>query len=155
MNTKELLVENVHQQFIKMLHAEEMNIQKQQEIFKKRLGDYSLTQIHMLIALKSSDQANNASLSQSLGLSKAAISKAISKLWDDNLIASYQQEHNKKTVFYRLTESGIELAEEAYALHLTIHKKYQAFLNQFDATELSTIENFLVKVTGFIESEYA
>lgn len=70
------------------------------------VSDWTLTQLHIVAAIKEKGKANNITLSETLNVSKPAITKAVKKLLEHNILEKMQQEDNKKEVYYMLTKSG-------------------------------------------------
>lgn len=106
--------------------------------------DWTLTQLHILSMIQANpNESNNTFLSQQLNLSKPAITKAVKKLIDKDMVDYCHRQGDKKSVYYSLTEKGTQLA----ALHDELHEKavasYLEFLQQFHEDELQVIERFL------------
>ncbi|GIN98088.1 hypothetical protein J6TS1_39580 [Siminovitchia terrae] len=108
---------------------------------------WTLTQLHIVAIIKEKGMANNTSLSESLRLSKPAITKAVRKLLQHNILVKTQQEDNKKEVYYLLTESGEELALIHDRLHEQARNRYLRILDNFNTVELETIIKFLKAIT--------
>ncbi len=108
---------------------------------------WTLTQLHIVAIIKERGMANNTSLSESLRLSKPAITKAVRKLLQHNILVKTQQEDNKKEVYYLLTESGEELALIHDQLHEQARNRYLRILDNFNTVELETIIKFLKAIT--------
>jgi len=113
--------------------------------------DWTLTQLHIVATIKEKGRANNTFLSESLKLSKPAITKAVKKLLQHNILAKMHQEENKKEVYYLLTESGEKLALIHNQLHEQARNSYLSILDNFNIAELETIIKFLNAVTENIK----
>ena len=113
--------------------------------------DWTLTQLHIVATIKEKGKANNTSLSENLKLSKPAITKAVKKLLQQNILMKIQQEDNKKEVYYLLTESGEKLALVHNQLHEQARIRYLSILDNFNIVELETIIKFLNAVTKNIK----
>lgn len=126
--------------------------QKRRRVNKSEQEDalvlgWTLTQLHIVAIIKEKGMANNTSLSESLRLSKPAITKAVRKLLQHNILVKTQQEDNKKEVYYLLTESGEELALIHDRLHEQARNRYLRILDNFNTVELETIIKFLKAIT--------
>jgi len=113
--------------------------------------DWTLTQLHIVATIKEKGMANNTYLSENLKLSKPAITKAVKKLLQQNILMKIQQEDNKKEVYYLLTESGEKLALVHNQLHEKARIRYLSILDNFNIVELETIIKFLNAVTKNIK----
>lgn len=115
------------------------------------VSGYTLTQLHIIATIKEKGLANNTSLSESLKLSKPAITKAVRKLLQHNILVKIQQEDNKKEVYYLLTKSGEELALLHDQLHEQARNRYLSILDNFNTDELEIIIKFLNTITENIK----
>ncbi len=136
---------------IRLAHAQEADCERKQEVLKTEIGQYTLTQIHILSCIEKNDLVNNRVLSDTLSLSRAAISKAVGKLWDDNLIESYQSPNNQKSIYYRTTAAGSRLSAQHDVLHNTALKSYLSFLDKFDEKTLQAALQFINGMANFLE----
>lgn len=141
------------QQLIKEREAAErrrkgMKVSREEAI----ISDWTLTQLHIVATIKEKGKANNTMLSESINVSKPAITKAVRKLLEHNVLVKTQQEDNKKEVFYLLTKSGEMLALIHDQLDEQAKKRYLRIFDEFNTTELETIIRFLNAVTENIKS---
>ncbi|MEK3727308.1 MULTISPECIES: MarR family transcriptional regulator [unclassified Lysinibacillus] len=116
------------------------------------VSDWTLTQLHIVAAIKEKGKANNITLSETLNVSKPAITKAVKKLLEHNILEKMQQEDNKKEVYYMLTKSGEMLALIHHQLHEQAKNRYLSILNDFNTSELETIIRFLNAITKNMKS---
>lgn len=137
------MAEEVYQSIVRLTHVQEAARAKKQEKLQKVLGDYSITQLHILATIASNDLVNNRLLTDELGVTKAAISKAIIKLLDHQLIRTYQLEENQKAIFYQLTDAGKVLNQTHFTLHQKARRQYLQFLMQFEADQLHQVQDFM------------
>ncbi|MGE6631876.1 MarR family transcriptional regulator [Bacillus sp. NPDC077027] len=106
--------------------------------------EWTLTQLHILSIIQAHpEESNNTFLSQQLRLSKPAITKAVKKLIESDVIDYSHRNGDKKSVYYSLTEQGKELAVLHDHLHARAVESYLDLLHQFSANELDVIERFL------------
>ncbi len=109
--------------------------------------DWTLTQLHIVSAIKQNGAGNNKSLAEALNVSKPAITKAIKKMLEKNVIIETRQEDNQKEVHYLLTDFGEQLAYIHERLHEQAQKRYLRLLDNFNSNELDTIITFLKMLT--------
>lgn len=117
-----------------------------------RVFEWTLTQLHLIAAIKEQGMANNTFLSGRLNVSMPAITKAAKKLLDHDVIQKTQRAGNRKEIYYKLTENGEELAMIHERLHEQARNRYLRILERFDDPDLETITTFLNGVTDEIES---
>ena len=117
-----------------------------------RVFEWTLTQLHLVTAIKEQGMANNTFLSGRLNVSMPAITKAVKKLLDHGVIQKTQRAGNSKELYYKLTENGEELAMIHERLHEQARNRYFRILDRFNNHELETITTFLNGVTDEIEN---
>ncbi|MBS3681239.1 MarR family transcriptional regulator [Ornithinibacillus massiliensis] len=117
------------------------------------IQDWTLTQLHIVSAIKAQGSANNTSLSKTLNVSKPAITKAIRKMLENNVVVESRQEENQKEVYYLLTDYGEQLARIHERLHEQARNRYLSLLDNFDEEELETIITFLKLVTDNLKQD--
>lgn len=142
------------EQFIKEREAAD-KIRKQVKTSQEELitSDWTLTQLHIVATIKENGRANNTTLSESLNVSKPAITKAIRKLLDHHILEKIQEEDNKKEVYYLLTKSGEMLALIHAQLHEQARERYLRIFDEFNTVELEIIIRFLHAITESIKSQ--
>lgn len=142
------------EQFIKEREAAD-KIRKQVKTSQEKLiaSDWTLTQLHIVATIKENGRANNTTLSESLNVSKPAITKAIRKLLDHHILEKIQEEDNKKEVYYLLTKSGEMLALIHAQLHEQARERYLRIFDEFNTAELEIIIRFLHAITESIKSQ--
>lgn len=105
---------------------------------------WTLTQLHIVALINEKPgEANNTFLANQLGISKPAVTKAISALTKKDMVTAQKRESNQKTVFYSLTNSGEKLALIHEQMHQKARERYEQLLNQFSDEELQLITKFL------------
>lgn len=116
------------------------------------ISDWTLTQLHIVAIIKDNEGANNTTLSETLNISKPAVTKAVKKLLDQQMIEKVQKPENKKEVYYQLTHSGEMLAYIHGELHEQARSRYIEMFEKFNSNELDTIIRFLKTLTESIKS---
>ncbi|MCY8307504.1 MarR family transcriptional regulator [Bacillus vallismortis] len=104
--------------------------------------DWTLTQLHIVSCIHTSQNVNNSFLASRLHISKAAVSKAVQALLKHKIITVAKKPGNKKEIFYTLTESGRELAALHEQLHEKAMEKYEQLFNEFSIDDLKTVTAF-------------
>ncbi|GGP08623.1 MarR family transcriptional regulator [Oceanobacillus neutriphilus] len=142
------------EQFIKEREAAD-KIRKQAKISQEQsiISDWTLTQLHIVATIQEKGRANNTTLSESLNVSKPAITKAVRKLLEHHILEKIQEEENKKEVYYLLTKSGEMLALIHAQLHEQARENYLRIFDEFNTAELETIIRFLHAITESIKSQ--
>lgn len=142
------------EQFIKEREAAD-KLRKQVKLSQEEsiISDWTLTQLHIVATIKESGRANNTTLSESLNVSKPAITKAVRKLLEHHILEKVQDEDNKKEIYYLLTKSGEMLALIHAQLHKQARERYLRILNEFKPAELEIIIRFLNAITESIKSQ--
>ncbi|WP_079708018.1 MarR family transcriptional regulator [Paraliobacillus ryukyuensis] len=142
------------EQFIKEREAAD-KIRKRTKISQEQsiISDWTLTQLHIVATIKEKGRANNTTLSESLNVSKPAITKAIRKLLDHHILEKIQEEGNKKEVYYLLTKSGEMLALIHTQLHEQARDRYLRIFDEFNTAELEIIIRFLKAITESIKPQ--
>lgn len=116
-------------------------------------NQWTLTQLHTVAIIKENRTANNNFLSQELNISKPAVTKAVKKLLDYNIIIEIELENNRKETYYTLTDQGESLAFLHDKLHEEVKQKYIKIFEEFPDSDLEVVRNFLENVTRRLQEE--
>ena len=104
------------------------------------------TQEHILMLL-AEQISTNAKIAEKLKISPAAVTKALKKLQEQELIKSSRATNDERVVLWSLTEKAVPVAKE----HTTHHEKtlstYQELGNKFTDEEQEVISKFLSALT--------
>lgn len=104
------------------------------------------TQEHILMLL-AEQISTNAKIAEKLKISPAAVTKALKKLQEQELIKSSRATNDERVVLWSLTEKAVAVAKE----HATHHEKtlstYQELGNKFNDEEQEVISKFLSALT--------
>jgi DNA-binding MarR family transcriptional regulator len=103
------------------------------------------TQEHILMLLLQ-DKLTNTKLADLLNLSPAAVTKALKKLQQLDLIRSERLASDERVVLWRLSETGIPFAEEHRHHHQRTLDVYADIIHEFSESEQQTILRFLDKL---------
>ncbi len=115
---------------------------------------WTLTQLHIVALIKQSKNMNNTNLAKELKISKPAVTKAIRKLLEHQIIMENQSGSNKKAIFYSLTNKGDNMAFIHEKLHEEAESKYLSLLEPFQKEQLETIITFLNTITSHLKNDY-
>lgn len=107
------------------------------------------SEIKLLLLINTHKDQNLTSLSNKLHITKAALSKTIKKLLQKDLVKKYEKEGNKKSIYFKLTNKGIN----ACKVHDDVHQSFD--ISPHENFKEFCIENELI-LTEFINhySEY-
>ncbi len=110
------------------------------------------TEIHMIEAIELHPDSNTTSLSILFDITKGSVSKMLTKLCNKGYIERYQHAHNKKEIYFKLTELG----RKAHEGHLEYHGHYEdafySHFSQYTDNEKELIINFINEYTENIRS---
>lgn len=144
---------DIYHSLIRLKHAEEAEKDRQRELLQYQLGDYTLTQLHILSHIAEHELVNNRVLTDQLNLTRAAISKAVNLLIQEEMITTYQLPDNQKNIFYQLTASGEKLSKAHAVLHRHAETQYRDFLAKFDEETLTKAQYFIDELTLFLDQK--
>lgn len=119
--------------------------------FKGKYENYAISEIHCLDFIGKIEDPNVTKISQSMNMTRGAISKLCKKLLNNNLIDRYKKPDNDKEIYFELTELGNEL----YKYHEIKHKRWEERNNKFfeniTEQEQEIVANFLIKFNNYLE----
>lgn len=110
-------------------------------------SDVSLTgtQEHILMLLKNGQQ-NNREMADELKISPAAVTKALKKLQELNLITAVKSDKDERVIFWNLTEKAEPFAAEHAHHHEKTLETYRQIVSEFDENQQATIATFIEKL---------
>lgn len=108
-------------------------------------ADITNTQEHILMLLLA-DKLTNAKMAEMLNISPAAVTKALKKLRQLNLIVSEKSASDERVVLWGLSEEGRPIAKEHRHHHTATLAAYSEVISEFTAQEQLTIMTFLNKM---------
>ena len=105
--------------------------------------DLSLIQALCILMIHESEELNQKDLSDGLYLTKGAITKAITKLENDNWISRQKSSKDKRRYVLKLTEKGVNFIPILYE----INKKWETNmgLNELDPEFMETFNDLTLK----------
>lgn len=119
--------------------------------FKGEYENYGVSEIHCLDFIGKIKDPNVTKISQSMNMTRGAISKLCKKLLSNNLIDKYKKPENDKEIYFKLTELG----EELYKYHEIKHKQWEERNNKFfknvTKQEREIVASFLIKFNNYLD----
>ncbi|MDN6069914.1 MAG: zinc-dependent MarR family transcriptional regulator [Lactococcus plantarum] len=108
-------------------------------------ADLTNTQEHILMLLLAG-KLTNAKMAEMLNISPAAVTKALKKLREMNLIVSEKSSSDERVVLWCLSAEGMPIAKEHGHHHEATLAAYSEVISEFSAQEQHTIMTFLNKM---------
>lgn len=142
---------------IKILNQFAEFLEKQDMLSKltehEKLHRYGYSEIHVIAAIGDLDLPNVTQISQTLKITKGAVSKITKKLVASNLIEAYTLPDNRQKIYFKLTDNGKFL----YMEHDKRHKKWlqrdTQFVSQFTEQQIQQISNFMTSYNAYLEEQ--
>ena len=119
--------------------------------FKGEYEEYGVSEIHCVDFIGKIKDPNVTKISQSMNMTRGAVSKICKKLLNNSLIDKYKSPENNKEIYFKLTESG----ERLYKNHEIKHKQWEERNNKFfkDISEedQEIVASFLKKFNSYLD----
>jgi DNA-binding MarR family transcriptional regulator len=119
------------------------------------LDGISLGEVHCIDYIGRIDHPNVTKISESMGLTRAGISKISKKLMGKGMIESYQDSDNKKEIYFRLTQSGQLVYDKHKIIHNKARKEWLTVFENYSHEEQTAIFRFLTDISHLLERESA
>ena len=107
------------------------------------LEEYSYSETHCIDYIGKTELPNVTKIADNMQMTRGAISKMTKKLLAKGLIEKYSLESNKKEIYFRLTESGLELYKEHEKRHKLWEQRDSKFLERYSPEEMEIITKFM------------
>ena len=117
------------------------------------LDEYGYSETHCIDYIGKLELPNVTKVAEHMQMTRGAISKMTKKLLAKGLIEKYTLENNKKEVYFRLTESGIELFKEHEKRHKLWEKRDMQFLERYSKEEIKIITKFMKEFNVYLEEQ--
>lgn len=117
------------------------------------LEEYSYSETHCIDYIGKTELPNVTKIADNMQMTRGAISKMTKKLLAKGLIEKYSLESNKKEIYFRLTESGMELYKEHEKRHKLWEKRDSKFLERYSKDELGIITKFMKEFNLYLEEQ--
>lgn len=115
------------------------------------LEEYSYSETHCIDYIGKTELPNVTKIADNMQMTRGAISKMTKKLLAKGLIEKYTLESNKKEIYFKLTESGMELYREHEKRHRLWEQRDSKFLERYSAEEITTIRTFMQEFNAYLE----
>ncbi len=117
------------------------------------LEEYGYSETHCIDYIGKLELPNVTKIAEHMQMTRGAISKMTKKLLSKGLIEKYTLENNKKEVYFRLTESGMELYKEHEKRHMLWEKRDALFLERYSKEETELITKFMKEFNVHLEEQ--
>ncbi|MXO79522.1 MarR family transcriptional regulator [Paenibacillus sp. OT2-17] len=152
---------HLYEQYIKMLHLNELYTEQEFNSFRQQARKYqidmlsnNITSVHVIDCIGDYEPINHTGIVEKMGLSKASITKISAKLLEMGFIMRSQLNSNRKEIYFSLTDKG----RHVYHLHKELHKekeeRFYQFIESYSEVELQTIGKFMSDLVARAE-EYS
>lgn len=131
-------LENKIQEFLRRVSNQDLLLGRCESTLK-----LTATQEHILMLIAREKQLTNAKISEKLNLSAPAVTKAIKKLREDGLIATFRNPVDEREIVLQLTKDGCPIALEHAAHHQKTLVAYKKVSDKFSKNDQVIIGNFL------------
>jgi len=119
--------------------------------FKGEYEKYGVSEIHCIDFIGKIENPNVTKISESMNMTRGAISKICKRLLNSKLIDKYKKPDNDKEIYFKLTELG----EKLYKHHEIKHKQWEERNNKFfkniDKKEQEVVASFLKKFNNYLD----
>lgn len=146
MNKKEQVLTHFRDLFSKLVWLNKLKMESS-------LTDYKPSEVHCIEYIGNHTDANVTKMAESLYMTRGAISKITKKLIDKQLIESYQKPDNKKEIYFRLTEQGIQIQHMHEQLHQEFEKRDQVVFEQVTDEQFENMLRFIEKYSNHLDDE--
>ena len=117
------------------------------------LEEYSYSETHCIDYIGKTELPNVTKIADNMQMTRGAISKMTKKLLAKGLIEKYSLESNKKEIYFRLTESGLELYKEHEKRHKLWEQRDSRFLERYSPEEMEIITKFMKEFNVYLEEK--
>jgi len=117
------------------------------------LEEYSYSETHCIDYIGKTELPNVTKIADNMQMTRGAISKMTKKLLAKGLIEKYSLKCNKKEIYFRLTESGLELYKEHEKRHKLWEQRDSKFLERYSAEEMEIITKFMQEFNVYLEEK--
>lgn len=98
-------------------------------------------------------ELNTTELADELGVTKGAISQAITKLVERNLLVRYRESDDERNTFTRLTKKGTRIYEKHTKMYEKDIRAFDALLKEADPGQVDFMLEFVSKVEDFFRQQ--
>lgn len=138
------------QEIASMLRRQEMLSKLTENVC---LEEYGYSETHCIDYIGKTELPNVTKIAENMQMTRGAISKMTKKLLAKGLIEKFSLESNKKEVYFRLTESGMELYKEHEKRHKLWEKRDTQFLERYSKEETEIVTKFMKEFNAYLEEQ--
>lgn len=113
--------------------------------------NYSLTEIHCVEVIGQEVQINGTKLAQIMNITRGAASKITKRLMGYKLVEGYRHPENKKELYFKLTDKGMDIYKQHEIAHKAWEKRDIHFLETIDLNERKIVLSFLTSFNSYLE----
>lgn len=110
---------------------------------EKALKGYSLSEIELIEHVKLIPEANVTKLAAASYMTRGAISKLTKKLLQKEILESYQNNENRKEIYFQLTNKGEEINDIHEKLHQSFLERDKEVFAPMTDTEFDAMFRFI------------
>lgn len=119
--------------------------------FRGEYEKYGVSEIHCLDCIGKIKDPNVTKISQSMNMTRSAISKISKKLLNSDLIDKYKKPENDKEIYFKLTELGEMLYKDHGIKHKNWEERNNKFFKNIDKEEQEVVASFLKKFNNYLD----
>ncbi|EPF07566.1 MULTISPECIES: MarR family transcriptional regulator [Bacillus] len=136
-----------------LFHKKEEYLKENNEKFLRETGvsGMSLSELHVIECIGQIGLMNVTAITTEMGMTKGAISKICTKLFQKQFVEKMQMLDNQKEIFFRLTERGNEIYKAHEKLHKQAEEKWLLLLDGYTKEEQDFIQRFIKDVSDHLE----
>lgn len=146
MTKKEQVLTNFRDLFSKMVWLNKLKLES-------ALNDYKPSEVHCIEYIGNHTDANVTKMAESMYMTRGAISKITKKLIDKQLIESYQKADNKKEIYFKLTEKGLQIQQVHDQLHQEFEERDQVVFEQVTDEQFDRMLHFIERYSNHLDDE--
>ncbi|KFM99238.1 MarR family transcriptional regulator [Bacillus clarus] len=136
-----------------LFHKKEEHMKENDEKFLRETGvsGMSLSELHVIECIGKNGLMNVTAITTEMGMTKGAISKICTKLFQKQFVEKMKMLDNQKEIFFLLTEKGNEVYIAHEELHKQAEEKWLLLLDKYTKEELAFIQRFVKDVSSHME----
>lgn len=122
-------------------------------IMEQELAGYTSGEVHCIQEIGRHAKPNVSDLSYNMFMTRGGISKLTKKLIDKDAIQRYQDEHNKKEVYFKLTDKGTAIFDKHESLHQQFRERDAEVFDQVTDEQYEVMLSFFEKYNQHLTEE--
>ncbi len=110
------------------------------------------SEIHLMFLVKEKQATNATKMAEKLGVTKGAVSQALSRLEKKKILIKTKDPYAKNELTVSFTPLGEQAVEEFWEMKNTLHKQYDYYLATLPDNECDIIQRFLTYLEELLSS---